>query len=131
MSANVPLSTVPIQSATLVSADGERVALARDLADLLMEFSLALGHQSAYPPGHPMLVAAAERLSHTLGAVLVGRESLTLGIAKRQFIINGVATDPRSEFLAKLAQRFHRHRIAAVRFDRGIAHGEIGALLSA
>ena len=129
MSANVPLSTVPIQSATLVSADGERVALARDLADLLMEFSLALGHQSAYPPGHPMLVAAAERLSHTLGAVLVGRESLTLGIAKRQFIINGVATDPRSEFLAKLAQRFHRHRIAAVRFDRGIAHGEIGALL--
>lgn len=129
MSANVPVPTVSAQPTTIGSADGERVALARDLADLLMEFSLALGHQSAYPAGHPMLVAAAERLSHTLGAVLAGRESLTLGIAKRQFIINGVATDPRSEFLAKLAQRFHRHRIAAVRFDRGIAHGEIGALL--
>jgi hypothetical protein len=129
MSANAPLPTVPVQSATPGSAEGERVALARDIADLLMEFSLALGHQSAYPQGHPMLLAAAERLSHTLGAVLAGRETLTLGIARRQFVINGVATDPRSEFLGKLAQRFHRHRIAAVRFDRGITHGEIGALL--
>jgi hypothetical protein len=129
MSANVPLSTVPTQSITQGSAEGERVALARDLADLLMEFSLALGHQSAYPQGHPMLLTAAERLGHTLGAVLAGRETLTLGIAKRQFVINGVATDPRSEFLAKLAQRFHRHRIAAIRLDRGITHGEIGALL--
>jgi len=129
MSANAPLSTVPTQSTASGSAEGERVALARDIADLLMEFSLALGHQSAYPQDHPMLRSAAERLSHTLGAVLAGRETLTLGIAKRQFIINGVATDPRSEFLAKLAQRFHRHRIAALRLDRGITHDEIGALL--
>jgi hypothetical protein len=76
-----------------------------------------------------MLRSAAERLSHTLETVLSGRESLTLGIAKRQFIIDGVATDPRSEFLAKLAQRFHRHRIAALRLDRGITQDEIGALL--
>ncbi len=129
MSANAPLSTVTTQSTASGSAEGERVALARDIADLLMEFSLALGHQSAYPQDHPMLRSAAERLSHTVGAVLAGRESLTLGIAKRQFIINGVATDPRSEFLAKLAQRFHRHRIAALRLDRGITHDEIGALL--
>jgi hypothetical protein len=94
-----------------------------------MEFSLALGHQSAYPQDHPMLRSAAERLSHTLGTVLSGRESLTLGIARRQFIIDGVATDPRSEFLAKLAQRFHRHRIAALRLDRGISQEEVGALL--
>jgi hypothetical protein len=94
-----------------------------------MEFSLALGHQSAYPQDHPMLRSAAERLSHTLGTVLSGRESLTLGIAKRQFIIDGVATDPRSEFLAKLAQRFHRHRIAALRLDRGMTQEEVGVLL--
>jgi len=129
MSANAPLSTVPTQSTASGLAEGERVALARDIADLLMEFSLALGHQSAYPQDHPMLRSAAERMSHTLGAVLAGRETLTLGIAKRQFVINGVATDPRSEFLAKLAQRFHRHRIAALRLDRGITHDEIGALL--
>jgi hypothetical protein len=131
MSANAPLSTISNQTVTSGSAEGERVALARDLSDLLMEISLALGHQSAYPDGHPMLITGAERLTHTLGAVLASRDTLTLGIASRQFVINGVTTDPRSEFLAKLAQRFHRHRIAAVRFDRGITHHEVAALLGA
>jgi hypothetical protein len=110
---------------------GERVTLARDLSDLLVEFSLALGHQSAYPPGHPMLAAAAERLTHALTGVLARRSTLTLGIAKRQFVIDGVTTDPANGLLGNLAQRFHRHRVAALRFDRGITQGEITGLLAA
>jgi hypothetical protein len=110
---------------------GERVTLARDLSDLLVEFSLALGHQSAYPKGHPLLVIAAERLTHALTGVLARRSSLTLGIARRQFVIDGVATDPGNGLLRNLAQRFHRHRIAALRFDRGITQAEIASLLSA
>jgi hypothetical protein len=110
---------------------GERVTLARDLSDLLVEFSLALGHQSAYPEGHPLLVIAAERLTHALSGVLAQRSSLTLGIARRQFIIDGVATDPGNGLLGNLAQRFHRHRVAALRFDGGITQAEIANLLSA
>ncbi|HWB40909.1 MAG TPA: hypothetical protein VG500_06610 [Gemmatimonadales bacterium] len=110
---------------------GERVTLARDLSDLLVEFSLALGHQSAYPEGHPLLVTAAERLTHALAGVLARRATLTLGIAKRQFVIDGVATDPGNGLLGNLAQRFHRHRVAALRFDRGITQAEIGKLLAA
>jgi hypothetical protein len=110
---------------------GERVTLARDLSDLLVEFSLALGHQSAYPKGHPLLVIAAERLTHALTGVLARRSSLTLGIARRQFVIDGVATDPGNGLLRNLAQRFHRHRIAALRFERGITQAEIARLLSA
>jgi len=110
---------------------GERVTLARDLSDLLVEFSLALGHQSAYPDGHPVLVTAAERLTHALTGVLARRSTLTLGIARRQFVIDGVATDPGNGLLGNLAQRFHRHRIAAVRFDRGITQAEITGLLAA
>ena len=110
---------------------GERVTLARDLSDLLVEFSLALGHQSAYPDGHPLLVTAAERLTHALAGVLARRSSLTLGIARRQFVIDGVATDPGNGLLGNLAQRFHRHRVAALRFDRGITQAEIANLLSA
>ncbi|MGH7525347.1 MAG: hypothetical protein ACREMX_01435, partial [Gemmatimonadales bacterium] len=107
------------------------MTLARDLADLLMELSLALGHQSAYPPGHPMLLAAAERLTHTLAVVLDSRETLTLGIARRQLVIDGVATDPRNALLGNLAQRLHRHRVAAARFERGIAGSEAAAMLRA
>jgi hypothetical protein len=110
---------------------GERVTLARDLSDLLVEFSLALGHQSAYPQGHPVLVAAAQRLTHALAGVLAGRSTLTLGIAKRQFVIDGVTTDPGNGLLGNLAQRFHRHRVAALRFERGITQSEITSLLAA
>ncbi len=109
---------------------GERTPLARELSELLVEFSLALGHQSAYPAGHPMLVAAAERLTQALEDVLGRRHTLTLGIARRQFIIEGVATDPGSSLLANLAQRFHRHRVAALRLDHGVTQGEVGALLA-
>jgi hypothetical protein len=98
---------------------------------LLVEFSLALGHQSAYPVGHPLLVTAAERLTHALAGVLARRSALTLGIARRQFVIDGVATDPGNGLLGNLAQRFHRHRVAAFRFDRGITRAEVTSLLTA
>ena len=110
---------------------GERVTLARDLSDLLVELSLALGHQTAYPEGHPMLAAASERLTHALVGVLARRSTLTLGIARRQFVIDGVATDPGNGLLGNLAQRFHRHRIAAMRFDRGITQDDVASLLAA
>ena len=103
----------------------------RELVDLLVEFSLALGHQSAYPEGHPILVTAAERLTQALAGVLDRRGTLTLGIARRRFVIDGAATDPRNGLLGNLAQRFHRHRIAAARFDRGITRLEVASLLSA
>ena len=110
---------------------GERVALPRDISDLLVELSLALGHQSAYPDGHPILVAAAERLTSAVAGVLARRTTLTLGVAKRQFVIDGVATDPSNGLLGNLAQRFHRHRIAGLSFDRGITQPEVSALLAA
>ena len=122
--------TAGLQAASNL-APGERLTLARDLSDLLVEFSLALGHQSAYPEGHPLLAIAAERLTHALAGVLALRSTLTLGIARRQFVIEGVATDPRNGLLGNLAQRFHRHRIAAMRFERGITEAEITNLLSA
>jgi len=109
----------------------ERVTLARDLSDLLVEFSLALGHQSAYPEGHPLLITAAERLTHALTGVLARRSGLALGVARRQFVIDGITTDPGNGLLGNLAQRFHRHRIAALRFDRGITRSEIASVLSA
>ena len=111
-------------------APGERVTLPRDLSDLLVELSLALGHQSTYPEGHPLLVTAARRLTHALGGVLARRSALTLGVARRQFVIDGVATDPGNGLLRNLAQRFHRHRVAAFRVDRGITQAEITNLLS-
>jgi hypothetical protein len=129
MSVSGPATGGPQAIANPVTA--ERSPLPRDLSDFLAEFSLALGHQAAYPERHPVLVAAADRLTQALTEVLAHRTILTLGVAKRQFVIDGTPTDPANPLLGNLAQRFHRHRIAALKLERGIMQTEVGKLLSA
>jgi hypothetical protein len=59
------------------------------------------------------------------------RESLSIGVARRQLIIEGVATDPLNAVLKELAQRLHEHHVGAVKFIRGIGREELGNALAA
>ena len=56
--------------------------------------------------------------------------SLAIGVARHQLIVAGTATDPRNALLSDLARRLHRHRIATVRFERGVSLEEIDDLLA-
>jgi hypothetical protein len=105
------------------------VTLARDLADVLVEFSIVLHKRAMYPHGHPHLQESADRFVDRLESLLERREGLVIGVARHQFIIGGVATDPRNALLSDLARRLHRQRIASVRFQRGVTLQEIDELL--
>ena len=105
--------------------------LSRDLADFLVEFSIVLHKRAMYPLGHPHLQESTERFVNRLEALLAPRDSLAIGIARHQLIVAGVATDPRNALLSDLARRLHRHRIATLRFERGIPLREIDDLLAA
>ncbi len=104
--------------------------LSRRLADFLVEFSIVLHKRTMYPPGHPHLQDSTERFVSRLEALLALRESLAIGVARHQILIAGIATDPRNALLRDLARRLHRHRIATLRFDRGVTLGEIDELLA-
>jgi hypothetical protein len=104
--------------------------LARDVADFLVEFSITLHKRSLYPAGHPYLEESAGRFVGRLDALLERRESLTIGVARHQLIIGGVATDPRNALLSDLARRLHRQRVASIGFQRGARLEEIHELLS-
>ena len=106
-------------------------ALARDLADFLVEFSIVLHKRAMYPAGHPHLQESAERFVDRLESLLATRDSLAIGVARHQLIVAGVATDPRNALLSDLARRLHRHRIATVRFEHGLTLREIEELLDA
>ena len=108
-----------------------RTALGRSLADFLVEFSIVLHNRSMYPDDHPQLRNAADRFVHRLATLLEGRDSLTLGVAQQQLLVDGVATDPENALLRDLARRLHRHQITSIRFDRGATLGEIDDLLGA
>ncbi len=110
---------------------GESTALSRELADFLIEFSIALHKNAIYPAGHPLLSQAVRGLLSRMGALLKDeRASLSIGVARRQLIIEGVATDPNHPLLRELAQRLHHHQLGAVRFSAGITSDELSNFLA-
>jgi hypothetical protein len=102
-----------------------RAALPRELSDFLIELSIALHKHAMYPEGHPTLAPSAEGVAQRLMNLLAERGQLSLGVARRQLIIEGIATDPKHPVLRELADRLHRHHLGAVQFTRGVEPGEL------
>jgi hypothetical protein len=113
-----------------VGAGGESAALSRELADFLIEFSIGLQKYAIYPPGHPMLGTTSVDIAERLGELLKERASLSLGVARHQLIIEGVATDETNPVLRDLATRLHRHHLGAVKFTQGVTDEELNHLLA-
>lgn len=107
-------------------------SLSRDLADFLVELSITLNKHAIYPQNHPLLDVAVDGVANRLGMLFVGeRDSLSIGVARRQLIIEGVATDPLNPVLKELAQRLHQHHVGALKLTRGITRDELAAALAA
>jgi len=107
----------------------ERATLSRDLADFLVELSIALHKHAMYPEGHPSLEPAAAALTRRAGLLLEDRATLSLGVARHQLVIEGVATDPKHPVLRELGARLHRHHLGAVTFRRGVDVTEVADAL--
>src|SRR3954464_1063666 len=104
----------------------------RELADFLVEFSITLNKHAIYPSKHPLLDVAIDGVANRLGLLFDGdRDSLSIGVARRQLIIEGVATDPQNPVLKELAQRLHKHHVGAIKFIRGINRDELAEALAA
>jgi hypothetical protein len=104
--------------------------LSRELADFLIEFSIALHKHAMYPEGHPSLMPAAQGVVNRLNIALLERQTLSLGVARTQLVIEGVATDSKNPVLHDLADRLHRHHLGAVTFRRGVTPDEVHGALS-
>jgi hypothetical protein len=125
-----PPSTPPAPSAP--AARPTVTTLSRELADFLVELSITLNKHAIYPQSHPLLHGAVDGVANRLGMLFAGdRDSLSIGVARRQLIIEGVATDPLNAVLKELAQRLHDHHVGAVKFVRGIGRDELGDALAA
>jgi len=107
----------------------ERTALSRELADFLIELSIALHKHAMYPEGHALLAPAAAGVARRAEQFLEERPTLSLGVARQQLVIEGVATDPKHPLLAELAGRLHRHHLGAVTFHRGLRTSEVADVL--
>src|SRR5919109_2847439 len=107
----------------------EKAALSRELADFLIELSIALHKHSMYPEGHPSLTPAAAGVTRRAEHLFEDRAVLALGVARQQLVIEGVATDAKNPVLSELAGRLHRHHLGAVTFHRGLRATEVADVL--
>lgn len=119
----------PIAVSTEHLSPPERGALPRELIDLLIELSIALQKFAIYPAGHPMLATTVERLERRLRPLLEQRDTLSLGVARSQLVIEGLATDEGHAVLRELAERLHRHHLGAVKISRNVSSAELRDLL--
>ena len=132
-----PLSAAALPQA---DADAERAGggdsssresqLPRELAEFLMDLSVAMHKHAIYPRGHPLLDQAVDSVHRSLGRLLLDRPALSIGVARRQLIIEGVATDSSHPMLAELANKLHRHHIGAVKFLPAITRAELSDMLA-
>lgn len=114
----------------LTTVGESAAALSRELSDFLIELSIGLHKNAIYPPGHPLLDSATAGIARRVDALLQDRSSLSLGVARQQLIIEGVATDENNPVLRDLAQRLHRHHLGAVKFTQGVSAAEIADVLA-
>jgi hypothetical protein len=119
----------PGQGAPPAQGAPESAALSRDLADFLIELSIAIHKNAIYPAGHPLLAGAVDALVLRLVRLLQDRTTLSLGVARQQLVIEGVVTAASNSLLRELAQRLHRHHLGAVKFLRGVGRDEVADLL--
>ena len=110
---------------TAPGASQPRATLSRDLGEFLIELSIGFNKFAIYPDGHPSLRPASEILVRRLDQLLAERGTLSVGVARNQLVIEGVATDTKNPVLKDLAGRLHRHHLGAITFSRGIEAGEI------
>jgi hypothetical protein len=101
----------------------------KELVDFLLELAVASQRRAMYPGGHPSLELSEQRVLERLTPLLITRLTLTVGVARDQLIIDGVATDSRNNLLRALASRLHAHRVAGIKFIPGLTPVELTDLL--
>lgn len=106
-------------------AAAPRPTLSRDLGEFLIELSIGFNKFAMYPGGHPTLQPAAEGMVRRLNDLLAERGQLSVGVARNQLVIEGVATDTKNPVLKDLASRLHRHHLGAIMFARGVEPREV------
>ena len=109
----------------------DRAALSREFSELLLELSIALHKFGMYPAVHPALVPVTEGVVARAGQLLVDRTQIVFGVARRQIVIEGIATSESHPVLRRLAEGLHRHQLGAVSLHRGLERQEVAEALEA
>lgn len=97
----------------------------------LRELSNAMQRLGMYPSGHGHAVAAVRALHEKVGAALVGRDAITVGITPRGLLLDGIAIEPLPSVLRELAGKLHRRNVGTIHIQAGADGAELATMVAA
>ena len=101
----------------------------QELREFLLELAIALNRHAVYPASHPSLRNAAAGVLDRVERLLRDRRSVSVGVARNQLIIEGVATDQSHPVLRSVAERLHRQHLGAVTISAGVTAAELSSMM--
>ena len=92
---------------------------------------MAVSRYAMYPEGHPARATSSATLAQRVSAQATGRGrgSVSIGVARRQLVVEGVPTNAEHPLLRALAERLHRQHIGALMIGAEVTPAELDAAL--
>jgi len=85
--------------------------------------------RSAYPPGHPLRMAAEAAALEAVGSALSEEPEFAIVVSRNQLVIGGAGTDQNNPALSELAERLHHRGVGTITLRAGITTAEFERLL--
>lgn len=100
------------------------------LHDFIYALNITRRQVLAYPPGHPMVATATERLLTLLPRLLEFRPEVTIGIARNLLLIDGQPLDAANPVYRDLAVTLFDARVASLTVRRELSAAELRSFLT-
>jgi len=112
---------------TLATPDS--VAGGREIVEFLARFGVAMGRRRAYAGEHPIVSRSEAELLAALKGLLASKGPLSVGVARKELLVNGEAPEGRSAALRDLAERLHRRGVGSLTFSAEVDQAGLQAAL--
>jgi len=110
-------------------ATPDTTAREREVHDLLACFSVALGRRRAYDGDHPMVARSDAELFRALRTLLASKNALSIGVARKELLVDGEPLEGRSAAMRDLAERLHRRGVGSLTFGTEVNQDALRAAL--
>lgn len=98
---------------------------AKLLSDFIYALNIARRQVLAYPPGHPVIAAAADKLLGLLPSMFEFRSEITIGIARDTLLVDSLALDNTNPIYRDFATNLFDAKVASLTVSKDVSAAEI------
>jgi hypothetical protein len=95
------------------------------LSNLVYQLNIVRRQVGAYPPGHQVVRASAERTIKILENLKISASQVTIGVARDRLMLGGAPLDPKNPVYREYAQALFAHGIISQTLQYGLSAEEL------